>query len=184
MNGKGKMLMYALAGVLISVVIVAGLFVSGVQFPGIISPGAGTGTLMVLLTDDPVDLLQLNVTISSFSILGDGEEISLPFVGGLEEVTFDLLQLDNVTKTISDSPVPAGNYTKMRMTVSQANATSQDETWQPLQVPSGKIDIIAHFEVKNDGVTIILIDMQADWVAISQSGNLRPVFKVESITTS
>jgi len=181
MNGLGKILMYAVAGVLISLVIVAGLFVSGIRFPG---TKIETGTLMVLLTDAPVNLTHLNVTIDSFSILGNGGEISLNFTEDRKEVSFDLLALQNVSEVVSISDVPVGNYTKMRMTVNQANATFQDDSWIDLRVPSGKIDIIAHFEVENAETTVILIDMQADWVAISQSGDLRPVLKVKSITTS
>ena len=186
MNGTGKIVVYALAGVLVSLIIVAGLFASGVQFPGTTSPETRTqtGSLIVLFTDAPVSLTHLNVTVDSFSILNDTGEISLPFVGNVSEISFDLLALQNITETITNSPVPPGNYTKMRMTVKQANATYPDGNWTDLSVPSGKIDIIAHFEVKNGSTTVILIDMQADWVAISQSGNLRPVFKVKSITTS
>lgn len=186
MNGTGKIVLYALAGVLISLMIVAGLFVSGVQFPGTTSPETKrqTGSLIVLFTDAPVNLTHLNVTVDSFSILNDTGEISLPFVGNVSEISFDLLALQNITETITNSPVPLGNYTKMRMTVKQANATYPDGNWTDLRVPSGKIDIIAHFEIKNASTTVILIDMQADWVAISHSGNLRPVFKVKSITTS
>ena len=186
MNMPGKILTYAAAGVLISFVIVAGLFVSGIQFPGIASPETKfeTGTLMVLLTDAPVNLTHLNVTIDSFSILGNGNEINLNFTDDRNEMSFDLLALQNVSEVVSTSQVAAGNYTKMRMTVKQANATFQDGSWTDLRVPSGKIDIIAHFEVNDAKTTVILIDMQADWVAISQSGNLRPVLKVKSITTS
>jgi hypothetical protein len=180
MNGNGKIVLYAVAGVLISLMIVVAMFVSGIQFPGFGSPAVHTGTLMVLLTDAPVNLTQLNVTINSFSILHDTGEISLID----RSISFDLLALNNVTETISSSQVPVGKYTKMRMTVTEANATFQDGHCDVLQVPPGKIDIIAHFEVENDGVTVILIDMQADWVAISQSGSLRPVLKVRSITTS
>jgi hypothetical protein len=186
MNGNRKIILYAVAGVLISIIVVAAMFVSGIQFPGTGSPTPKiqAGTLMVLLTDAPVDLAQLNVTIDSFSILNDTDEVDLPLSGNGGKITFDLLALSNVTETISNSQVPAGNYTKMRMTVKQANATFQDGSSLILSVPPGKIDIIAHFEIKDAGTTVILIDMQADWVAISQSGNLRPVLKVKSITTT
>jgi len=184
MNGNRKIILYAVAGVLISIIVVAAMFVSGIQFPGTGSPKVQAGTLMVMLTDAPVDLAQLNVTIDSFSIVNDTGEIALPLSGGGSEIPFDLLALSNVTETISDSQVPAGNYTKMRMTVKQANATFQNGSVLILTVPSGKIDIIAHFEIKNSGTTVILIDMQADWVAISQSGNLRPVLKVKSVMTT
>ena len=40
-----------------------------------------------------------------------------------------------------------------------------------------KRDVIVHFEVKEASTTNILIDMTADFVAISHSHNLRPVLK-------
>jgi len=46
-----------------------------------------------------------------------------------------------------------------------------------LTVPPGHVDIIIHFEVKADDVTTVLIDMDADWVAISKNYHQRPVFK-------
>jgi hypothetical protein len=186
MNGTGKIVLYAVTGVLISLIIIAAMSISGIQFPATTSPEAKNqaGTLMVLLMDAPVNLTHLNVTIDSFSILNDTAETNLPFPGNRSEVSFDLLALQNVTETIANSQVPPGNYTKMRMSVKQANATYQDDSWNTLRVPSGKIDIIAHFEIKNATTTVILVDMQADWVAISHSGNLRPVLKVKSITTS
>jgi hypothetical protein len=48
-------------------------------------------------------------------------------------------------------------------------------------VPSERIDVIVKFEVKEDAATQVLIDMTADWVAISNSHNLRPVLKATVI---
>ncbi|MDH5754895.1 MAG: hypothetical protein OEY95_06820, partial [Candidatus Bathyarchaeota archaeon] len=55
--------------------------------------------------------------------------------------------------------------------------TYADGNWTDLTVPPGHVDIIIHFEVKADDTTVVLIDMQADWVAISKTQRLRPVFK-------
>ena len=46
-----------------------------------------------------------------------------------------------------------------------------------LTVPSGKIDVITKFELENGETIDVTIDMEADWVAISNSNNLRPVLK-------
>jgi hypothetical protein len=51
-----------------------------------------------------------------------------------------------------------------------------------LKVPSDKIDIIVKFEVKADATTQVIIDMTADWIAISNSHNLRPVLKATVLT--
>ena len=101
----------------------------------------------------------------------------MPFIDDVDEVYFDLLKLFNVTMKLSIAEMPAGNYTKMRMTIKTANATFANGDTVDLTVPPGKIDIIIHFEIEHDDTTVVLIDMQADWVAISKNNHLRPVLK-------
>ena len=178
-NGTKKLGLRVAAGFLVAITIILAVFASGIQLPTV---KAQTGTLTVLLTDAPTDLEHLNITISSLSALNvdDPEEnwIKLDFVDEKKFVYFDLLALYDVTMELSSQEIPVGNYTKLRMKIETANATKADgEIIEDLQVPSGKIDIIIHFEIDSDETTYLLIDMEADWVAISRSSRLRPVFK-------
>jgi len=178
-NGKRKIGLRAAAGFLVATTIILAVFASGIQLPTV---KAKTGTLTVLLTDAPADLKHLNVTIDSLSALNvDNPEedwVDLAFVDDKDEVYFDLLALYNVTMELSTVEIPAGNYTKLRMTIKTANATKTNgDIIDPLKVPPGKLDIIIQFEIKTLEQTFLLIDMEADWVAISQSNRLRPVFK-------
>jgi len=180
-NGAKKIGLRIAAGFLIAITIILAVFASGIQLPTV---RAKTGTLTVLLTDAPADLKHLNITIDSLSAhnVDDPEKnwVDLGFVNNEEEVYFDLLALYNVTMELSTEEIPAGNYTKLRMTIKSANATkSNGEIIDPLVVPPGKLDIIIHFEIKAEDTTFLLIDMEADWTAISKSDppRLRPVFK-------
>jgi hypothetical protein len=178
-NGPKKLGLRVAAGFLVAITIILAVFASGIQLPTV---KAQTGTLTVLLTDAPTDLEHLNITISSLSALNvdDPEEnwIELDFVDEKESVYFDLLALYDVTMELSSQEIPVGNYTKLRMGIETANATKTDgEIIEDLKVPSGKIDIIIHFEIDGDETTYLLIDMEADWVAISHSSRLRPTFK-------
>jgi len=178
-NGTRKIGLRAAAGFLVAVTIILAVFASGIQLPTV---RAKTGTLTVLLTDAPADLKHLNITIDSLAALNvdDGEEnwVPLSFANGENEVYFDLLALYNVTMELSTQEIPDGNYTKLRMTIKTANATKTGgEIIDSLEVPPGKLDIIIHFEIKAGDTTFLLIDMEADWVAISKSNRLRPVFK-------
>ena len=163
-------------GVLAAVLIISGILMSGVPLPS-----AEIGTLIVLLTDAPVDLEHLNVTIDSLSVLNvaDGDEswTSLPFSDGKETVYFDLLALQNVTMELSATEIPSGNYSKIRMTIQTANATFVGGETADLTVPPGRIDVIIRFEINSDEATLLLIDMEADWVAISANNHLRPILK-------
>lgn len=175
-NGR-KTSLYAVAGVLIAIVIIAGVFVSGVQFPGSVK----AGTLIVLVTDAPVDLKELNITIDSLSIQdADGNWIDLQLIGG-QPVYFDLLALQNVSKTLSVTSIPAGNYTMLKMHVLTANATSINGDFIDLRVPSEHIKVLLkpHLEMKEDGSITVTIDLEPEWskIMISRSLNLKPVLK-------
>jgi len=178
-----KIGLYAVAGISIAALVIAAIFMSGIQFPGV---AARTGTLVVLLTDAPVDLQSLNVTLSGLSVIGEEGELKLDFVSGTEFYIENLLALsgEEPPLAISTEEIPVGNYTKIRMNVTDAYAYygEGDPRNTALKVPPGHIDVIAHFKIEENMETRITIDMEPDWVAISKQNTLRPVLKVESIT--
>ncbi len=173
---------YGAAGILVAILIIAGILTSSIHFPGLKLPDsfANKGTLVIKLTDAPVDLEQLNVNISSIEAIrkvdDSSERVPLSFVEG-KWVYVDILTLQNVTMDLSITEIPPGNYTKLRLFVSSARATFQDGEEKDLIVPPGKIDVKVHFEIKAGETTKLLVDMQADWVAISTTYRLRPVLK-------
>lgn len=173
-----KLGLYGISGVLVAALIIAGVIFSGLSLPSFVPK---TGTLIIKLTDAPVDLKHLNVTIGNLSALRveDGNETweQLSFVDNVSEVYVDILALQNVTMDLSITDIPPGNYTKLRMTITTANATYINGETVDLKVPPGRIDVIVHFEIESGETTRLLIDMQADWVAISHSQRLRPVLK-------
>ncbi len=187
-NGK-RMGLYAAAGVLIAFLIITSFGVSSLTMPDLRFPGFAppsppvpdTGTLVVMLTDAPVNLTRLDVTLDSISAhrQGYGNEtwVDLAFVESVSEVSFNLLALQDVAMNLSLTEIPPGNYTMIKMHVKAANATDVEGNVTVLDVPSEHIKVIVHFEVVAGEDTAVLIDMEADWVAISKSGKLRPVLK-------
>ena len=174
---------YGAAGILVAILVIAGIVTSGINFPSLRLPSivSERGTLVIKLTDAPVDLENLFVNISRLEAqrVEDGETwMDLSFVDGTSWVYVDILALENVTMDLSITEISPGNYTKLRMFVTSANATfTNGDPPEELIVPSEKIDVIVHFEIKAGETTKLLIDMQADWVAISHSRRLRPVLK-------
>ena len=171
-----KVGMYGTMGVLVAALIIAGIVFSGLRLPTFVP---NTGTLIIKLTDAPVDLKHLNITITSVSIHRVEDDVweNLTFVGGVSSVSLDLLELVNVTRDLSETVIDSGNYTKIRLSIGEANVTYAEGGSGPVRVPSGKIDVKVHFEIESGGVRIVLIDMWVDWIAISNSNNLRPVLK-------
>lgn len=175
------------AGVLLALLVIASLGVAGIQIPALRFPGFSSdkGKLTIRITDKPVELEHLNITIDSLSIQkADGENetwVDLPLIGG-KSIYFDLLSLQNVLETLSDAQVPAGNYSMLKMHVLTANATYPDgSTVELRKVPSDFIKVILqpHLIMKADGVITMTIDLQPDsaQIAISHSLNLKPTMK-------
>lgn len=184
---------YGISGVLIALIIITSITVSSLTLPNQgfpwftpPAPTSETGSLFIMLTDAPVNLTHLNVTLDSVSAhrQGYGNEswVSLDFVENVTEVYFDLLALQDVAMDLSVTKIPPGNYTMIKMHVKAANATYADGNTTDLDVPSEHIKVIIHFEVVEGETTTVLIDMQADTVAISHSKKLKPVLKATVLT--
>jgi hypothetical protein len=175
---------FVAAGVLLAILVIGGIAIAGIQIPALTFPGfvSNKGRLTIQITDKPVNLTHLNLTIDSLSIhrASDDNEtwINLTLTGG-KPVYFDLLVLQNVTLTLSDTTIPAGNYTMIRMHVLTANATDIDgNTFELNKVPSENMRIILkpHLIMTSGGAITLLIDIEPE-VGISHSLNLRPVVK-------
>lgn len=183
-NGK-KTVLHATAGILIALLIITSVAVSGLvpglRLPWFIPPVSSTGTLVVMLTDAPVNLTLLNVTVNSITAhrqgYGNGTWVNLTFVEDKPEVSFDLITLEDKAVNISVTEIPLGNYTMIKMHIKKANATYADGNTTLLDVPSEYIKVIIHFPIEAAGTTYVLIDMEVDWVAVSHSKKLRPVLK-------
>ena len=122
------------------------------------------------------------------------------------EIVFDLLKyrIDNegensLLLNLASGYTAEGDYNKIRITVYNATAKYYERDAegnvvyedgpeegtvvpviaknQTLKVPSKKIDVITKFSIDAQNPVTVLIDMQPDWIAISKSGNLRPVLK-------
>jgi hypothetical protein len=119
---------------------------------------------------------------------------------------------NNVVLNLAEDDTAEGTYDKIRLTISEAYAiyyeydeeggivyqTDEEDKImldpktdmpipeiaenQTLKVPPNRIDVIKKFTIEEQNPVAVLIDMQPDWIGISQSGNLRPVMKV-TITT-
>jgi len=181
---------FAAVGMLLAILIIGGIAAAGFKIPTLRLPSIGQtaneGTLVLLVTDAPVrDLKHLNITIDSFEIhRNDTDEwINLTIQDG--QISFDLLALKNgnLTEEAATETVPEGNYTMIRMHIVEGleftNATLDDGTAIPLNVPSEKIKIPVHFEIEAGQTTSIILDITADSVNIASNPehNLRPVVK-------
>ncbi len=142
-----------------------------------------TGKLVIGVTDSPInsDVTHIYLTISDIKLQGDGNStVSYK----INATTFDLIQLDNVTKMLGNNSIPVGNYTMIRFTVVSAKATISGVNVS-LTVPSGEIKVPLtdqQLQVKSGMTTTVVIDITANSTNISASKNLSPVVHVKSIS--
>ena len=195
-NSSRKVGLRIAAGFLVAITIIFAVFASGVTLPGLEnnpSLGSEQGRLTVLIIDAPVELHQLNVTVKELEVhkVGDGDADGgwMQLMEEGDGIEFNLLYLqDGRSLELASEDLDFGTYNKIRMYVSEASASYNEDadTVVPLNVPSGKIDVIVEFEIIDGNDVIVTIDMQPDWAAISNSKNLRPVLKAsitEELTT-
>jgi len=173
---------FVAVGILLAILIIGGIATAGFKIPALRFPGfvSDKGILIVQLTDAPADITHLNVTINYVQVQRENKTWqNLTFVDGVSKVSLDLLTLKDVVKNLSTSEITTGKYTKIRLGIEQANVTYTEGGWEEVKVPPKHIDIIVHFEIKEGETRTVLIDMMVEWIAISSSGNLRPVLKAE-----
>ncbi len=190
-NAK-KVGLFGSAGFLIAALIIVSVAISGITLPTFIP---NTGTLIIEVTDAPVDLLELEITVDSVSAhyVEEDQWIPLTLIGEGEtevsELTFDLLKLKDEIMDLSETTVLGGTYNMIKIHVSYAEATYErkggdGEVSDVLNVPSDVLKVIVNFEVQNGEETTVLIDIDPNWAAISESDppNFRPVLKVLKVT--
>ena len=178
-NSSKKIAFRMTAGVLVAITIIVAVLASGITLPRL---GSETGRLNILLTDAPVTLKELNITLIGVEVHKSGEngEAGAWFELATDPITFNLLDYQNgETLKLASMNMAPGNYTKVRLFVSEANASYSDDpgTIVELIVPPGKIDVITQFELIEGGTRTVIIDMEPDWIAISNHKTLRPVLK-------
>ena len=175
-NGIRQIGIFGVAGVLVAALIIAGFVIGENVFQV-----SGKGVLTIQIMDKPVELDHLNMTIDWVKIQ-DEDENWYNLTLKSEPFYFDLLSLQNVSETLSETELPAGNYTKIWLHVLTANATYPDGSVADLRVPSDTVKVLLkpHLSLDDGGQVTVLIDLQPEdlnSIAISQSLNLRPVIK-------
>jgi hypothetical protein len=148
---------------------------------------AGTGSIMVRMTDAPAAYQQVNVDIQQVEVhlvpaSGNGQWISLPTKAGI----YDLLTLQNGidTSIVALTQLPTGKITQMRLILGPNNSVMENNVVSPLTVPSGSqtgIKIPGPIPVIANSTLSVLIDFDAA-KSVSQQGNgdyqMKPVIQV------
>jgi hypothetical protein len=165
-----------------------------------------TGTLQIMVTDAPPDeeVTSIMVTVESVevhkavaeqeqeqeqqqSVTNSTDEeagwLPLDILEGKE--TFDLLQIQGIEDVLAVTELEPGNYTQIRMTISNVQVKLGDGDLQNATLPSGKLKFVRPFDIAENQTTALLFDFDAEKsVTVTGSGQIivKPVIKL-SMTT-
>lgn len=156
--------------------------------------GGAPGSVAILFTDAPTDeFSEINVTIRRIVLLGDNDAVTEIFFG---EKTLNLLDLEHHADMLSiTGNVPAGQYSKVRLIVSDVKLVRKDPHGGILAVVTprlpgnGKIDLNPRgtFDVIAGQTLMLEIDFDArKSIHYHATGNggyvLRPVIFIKQLT--
>lgn len=172
---KNKFL--GIAILLLAIVFVAGCASSGNQ-----------GTLVMKITDAPagLNIEKAEVTISKIQVHLAGQNETegaetesnwFTVVNG--PVTYDLIEIKDVTEVLGQKVLDAGRYTQVRLTVDKALVTI-DGIEQNLEIPSKTIKLVKGFTIEANKTTSITLDFDAQ-ESIIQAGDkyqMKPTIKI------
>lgn len=135
-----------------------------------------TGDVALLITDAPTaEFDQVNVAVDSVMLIGEGPDAHLL----TQPATINLLDLRNSFTMLSDTDVPVGTFTKVRLSVSSVELVrlntdgSVAETIIP-KLEANIIDLNAQeqFAVEPGGELVVKLDLDAEKsLKINQTGN-------------
>jgi hypothetical protein len=142
------------------------------------SPNDAHGTLQIMLTDEPIDLIDSAlVTISRVYLVPadtTGSFVDL-LADGEEPRTYDLLTLqDGVEALLANTPVPADSFAQLRLVVDEATVSLAEgymfrdgTTSQTLHVPSGqqsgiKVHLDEPIVIEEDAILIVVVDFDVN----------------------
>ena len=154
----------------------------------VMSPVGGS-QLQLLLTDAPSDYIaSAEVTVSRVYLQpNDGSAATVEMFQGSAPKTFDLMELRNgVQALLADSPVPARNYSQLRLVLDGATVTLADgytfadgTTTRTLSVPSGsrtgiKVHLAGSIEAAEGRTIVLIVDFDVNQSFVMQGSATSP----------
>ena len=135
------------------------------------SPGtSGYGTLEIRITDDPTEnFTAVWVTISDVQVhkASDNAEDEDGWITvASDNMTFELLELEETGEVLATSKIEAGHYTQMRITVTEVEiAIDGQAVDEPVKLPGGELKFLKpvafDFDVHAGETRVLLLDFDA-----------------------
>lgn len=164
-------------------------------------PSGSSAIFNLRITDSPFsDARAVLVTFSEVTAhRSESAWTTVPFAAGATSRTCDLKKLENSEDVLGTGPLPAGDYTQVRLVVQSARLYFDNPSAGPacapaitapagnsadVRIPSGEVKLNRGFKLASDAATTMLLDFDGDR-SIHQTGNgtymMNPVIGVVSV---
>jgi DNA-binding transcriptional ArsR family regulator len=167
-----------IAGVILIAVLAIGLYLSGsggvaTAQQVYIAPGSAVpqGSTVFTISDSPqfYNISAIFITVTNASVRSDsGKWYRIP----LQERTFNLVQLRNISKILSGVNLTSGSYDAVALWASNVSAIVNG-TSEPVVLPSGKLTILGGFNISANMTNWVNIDFDLEKsVHITENGTI------------
>lgn len=148
-----------------------------------------TGTIHVLMTDDPAAYDQVNIVVDSVRIHVNNADINSGwYTLNRTSTTYSLLNLVNgVNAMIGTAKLPAGHYTQLRLHIGSGSNVVIDDQTKSLNVPGGsqsELKLNVDATIHSDDVYTLTLDFDAGRSIVvsgpptNRSYSLKPLIRV------
>lgn len=149
-------------GINIFLAIIAAIFIIGCEDDNAIRAvnGDEPGRMVMYIVDAPTDhLSEVNIIVGSVEVHSESDGW---FITREEPDTIDLLELKNgQTAVLSDTALPAGHYTQIRLHVEEGSYVITEGERYDLIIPSAfqtGVKLVGEFNVESDQRVDVLLD--------------------------
>jgi len=151
------------------------------------NPSGQAAMFNLRITDSPFsDARAVLVTFSEVTAhRSDSDWTAIPFAAGATSRTCDLKKLENSEDILGTGPLPAGDYTQVRLVVQSARLYFDNPSAGPacaatiavpagaaadVRIPSGEVKLNRGFRLTAEDTTTMLLDFDGDR-SIHHTGN-------------
>lgn len=133
------------------------------------------GTVTMYVKDLPATWAHVNVTFSTVQIHSANDSVGWKNLTLSGSHTIDLAALVNVSALLAEGSVPAGNYTQIRIVVTNATGVMTGGTAVNFTVPSGVLRTTHPFTVTAGDTTKLTLDINLNIVQAGDKWMFTPV---------
>jgi hypothetical protein len=138
----------------------------------------GQGSIDLRVTDKaPEGIKSLFITASRVRVKQGTDDDGSGWIDLVTDpVTFDLVAVVDIEKSLGITKLPAGHYGQLRMDIVKAIAVNDSDEEIVVTVPSSSLRLVSGFKVPTEGSVVLTLDFDAN-ASLIETGPGKLIFK-------